>query len=583
MSIVKLAKVTFIGLSADRENLLTELQKKGCLQLIPLATPSSSTESIRSIAGANEALKFLQSYPQRRRQQLNESRFDAEKIEQQTLAVRDKLYRLEAERDFIIKRLQDLRPWGDFVLPPLAEMGNLRFWFYVVAHSDMPKIAELATTLEIIKRDSRFCYVVVVAEHEPIHIPLARIHLGDKSRNQLEERLDEVELAIEDAIAERAGLTRWCELFARNINKLQNRAACLAALSQTYHQGTTFAVQGWSPVECVAELTAYSEQQGFYFSAESALPDDNPPTLMRNSPLLAAGEDLVTFYMTPGYRTWDPSSVIFVSFVIFFAMILADAGYASVLGLGLLLNWKKLSGHKFRPLLLSIVLASIVFGMLMGSYFGVTPTKDSWLNTLHIIDMSNTNRMMLLSVMIGIFHIVLANIMTAYCYTHWSERLPSVGWISIIFGACALAVSQQTLGVGLLTLGGLLIVLFTAPKEKPLTRFLQGLVGLTRLSGVMGDILSYLRLFALGLGSASLALEFNRMAGDVYTSYSGIGLVFALFILLFGHGVNLILGVASGVIHGLRLNVIEFFNWGLTEEGTLYKPFKQVEDKLWNR
>ena len=125
-----------------------------------------------------------------------------------------------------------------------------------------------------------------------------------------------------------------------------------------------------------------------------------------------------------------------------------------------------------------------------------------------------------------------------------------------------------------MVIGALLILVFSAPNEKPLARSLQGLLGLTRLSGVMGDILSYLRLFALGLGSASLSIEFNRMAVGVYESYAGVGLVFSILILLLGHSVNL----ASGVIHGLRLNVIEFFNWGRAEEGTLYKPFKQIGD-----
>jgi len=134
-----------------------------------------------------------------------------------------------------------------------------------------------------------------------------------------------------------------------------------------------------------------------------------------------------------------------------------------------------------------------------------------------------------------------------------------------------------------LIIGALLVLWFTAPREKPLTRLVHGLEGLTRLSGALGDVLSYLRLFALGLGSASLALVFNNMAADVYAGYPGIGLVFALLILVLGHGVNLFLGIASGVIHGLRLNMIEFFNWGLKEEGTLFKPFKQSEDNLWNR
>ena len=133
-----------------------------------------------------------------------------------------------------------------------------------------------------------------------------------------------------------------------------------------------------------------------------------------------------------------------------------------------------------------------------------------------------------------------------------------------------------------MALGAILIVGFTAPREKPLARLGQGLLGLTKLSGALGDILSYLRLFALGLASASLAVEFNNMAAGIREGFPGVGLLFALLILVLGHTVNLFLGIASGVIHGLRLNVIEFFNWGLKEEGTQYKPFKQSEDNSWN-
>jgi V/A-type H+-transporting ATPase subunit I len=180
--------------------------------------------------------------------------------------------------------------------------------------------------------------------------------------------------------------------------------------------------------------------------------------------------------------------------------------------------------------------------------------------------------------------------MNAYRYEHWQDRLSSVGWISIICGGFALGISStltlaglQELGIALMAIGALLVVWFTAPRARPFARLLHGLEGLTRLSGALGDVLSYLRLFALGLGSASLAIEFNHMALGVYEGYPGIGLLFALLILVLGHGINLALGITGGVIHGLRLNVIEFFNWGLKEEGTLYKPFKQSEDNLWNR
>jgi V/A-type H+-transporting ATPase subunit I len=403
-----------------------------------------------------------------------------------------------------------------------------------------------------------------------------------------------VELAIEDTQAERAYLTRWHDLFSHDINRLEDLAVCHSAAAQTYSNDKAFALHGWAPVDSIPALQDYSKNQAFYFSSEASTQEDNPPTLMQNRPWFKAGEDLVTFYMTPGYLTWDPSAVTFVSFVIFFAMILADAGYAALLGLALLFMWKKLgqssSGQRFRPLLLSVVIASLGFGAMVGSYFGVTPADESLPGKLHILEMSDTDRMMMISVVIGVFHIVLANVMNAYRYPRWLERLPSVGWIGVICGGFALAISTSItvahlheVGIAMMAVGGLLILWFTAPREKPFSRLTQGVLGLTRISGALGDVLSYLRLFALGLGSASLAIEFNSMAAGVREGYPVIGMFFALLILILGHGVNLILGIAAGVIHGLRLNVIEFFNWGLKEEGTLYKPFKQSEDNSWNR
>ena len=594
MSIVTMQKVTFIGMTADRDILLTDLQKMGCVQIIPLASGSAAAAKTAPTTGAHEALKFLHNYPWRRRQILDPEHFDAVDVQRQTLETRNNLHNLKDERDFLIKRIQDMRPWGDFVLPSLADMDNLRVWFYVVPHKMLPKIQALATVWDIIKHDNRFCYVVVISKDEPSEMPVPRVHLGYKSRHELEARLDEVELAIEDAQAERAHLTRWHDLFSQNLNQLEDLAVCQSAAGQIYSNDSAFALQGWAPAESLPVLDNYSKKQAFYFASETSTPEDNPPTFMRNLSWFGAGEDLVTFYMTPGYRTWDPSAIVFVSFVIFFAMILADAGYAALMGLALLFRWKKMgyssSGRRFRPLLLSVVGASLIFGALVGSYFGVTPAPESWPGKFQLLNMDDTDRMMMISVVIGVFHVVLANIMNACRYEHWQDRLSSIGWIGVVSGGFALALGNslniatlQEPGIALMVSGALLIVGFTAPEAKPLARFLGGLEGLTKLSGALGDILSYLRLFALGLGSASLAIEFNSMAAGVYEGYPGIGVVFALLILVLGHGVNLILGIASGVIHGLRLNVIEFFNWGLKEEGTLYQPFKQSEDNSWNR
>jgi V/A-type H+-transporting ATPase subunit I len=402
-----------------------------------------------------------------------------------------------------------------------------------------------------------------------------------------------VELAIEDAQAERAHLTRWCRLLSRDQDQLDDAAARVGAAQQTCDRDPLFALEAWAPREHVEELAEYAARGGFVFERRPPAPDENPPTLMRNVPRVSAGEDLVNFYMTPGYWTWDPSPVVFVSFAIFFAMILADAGYAAVLGLGLVAGWRRLgrsaSGQRLRPLFCLIVLASLIYGVLVGSYFGITPPRESVLGQLHWLDMSNSKLMMGLSVLVGGVHVLLANVMDARRHPKWRDGLASLGWASAVGGGLLLAAGAllpavallKPVGGGAIVLGLLLVVAFTAPHEKPLNRLVQGLLGLTKVSAAFGDILSYLRLFALGLASASLALAFNDMAAGLRSGMPRFGLLLALLVLAFGHVLNLLLGVSSGVIHGLRLNVIEFFNWGLREEGHRFAPFRRKEGSLW--
>jgi len=588
MSIVQLDKVTFVGMTEDRERLLRDLQELGCLHIEPFAMESENQNTLGPSAGTREALQFLRDYPQRRRQIKDTKRFDAIEVEAKVLDVRQRLQTLSDERDFLIKRIQDMRPWGDFEFSPLPDMGGLRLWFYVIPHRDMALIRDLPLPHEIVKKDNRYCYVVVVSENEPEGMPVNRTHIGSRPRHELEARLEEVEVAIEDVQAERAYLTRWYSLLRENIATLEDKAALDAAQNRTYTRTGMFALRGWAPHIRLAELQDYARRHGVHIDAQEVQPDDSPPTYLDNPPWLAAGENLVNFYMTPGYKTWDPSQIVFFSFALFFAMILADAGYALLLGIALWFFWRKMGassgGRRFRPLCLVIVIFSLLYGMLIGSYFGVAPPKDSLLASLHVLDMSNTNLMMAISVFIGCIHVILGAALDAARHKNIVEGLESVGWACIVAGGLAFLLSMafapgvlKPLSVILAGVGALLVLLFAAPFEKPLSRLTKGLLGLTKLSGAFGDVLSYLRLFALGLASGSLAAEFNNMGAGINDAMPGVGVFFAFLLLFLGHAVNLLLGLASAVIHGLRLNVIEFFNWGLKEEGSLFKPFRRTE------
>jgi V/A-type H+-transporting ATPase subunit I len=166
----------------------------------------------------------------------------------------------------------------------------------------------------------------------------------------------------------------------------------------------------------------------------------------------------------------------------------------------------------------------------------------------------------------------------------------SAGWVFIFLGGVLLWIgvsgdetitSVKKAGVVLFGLGLAFVLFFTSVEGLLWRRILSGLQGLTRLSGAFGDALSYLRLFALGLASASLAGTFNELAGQVRSAFPGIGLLFALLIIILGHGLNFVLAISSGLIHGLRLNFIEFFKWSISEEGYPFTAFARKEKISW--
>jgi V/A-type H+-transporting ATPase subunit I len=590
MSIVSLAKVTFYGHTDDRQQTLSDLQTFGCLHIIPLASEQEILTKGGASSRSREALRFLTSCPIQRRQVRDLKKFNARATEKKALALLDKIQDLEAERDFLMGRIANLKPWGEFSFPTREALNNLRLWFYIVPHKDMKQVESTDLIWEVISRDNRFCYVVVISESQPEGMPVERVRTGNKSLSQLEDRLEEVEIELEDLQAERAGLTRWCSLFARSIDRLEDQAAVKDAAEQTYAEDPVFALQAWTPKNTIARLQQYANEQGLVFETADPQPAETPPTLMQNPKGLAGGQDLVSFYTTPRYWLWDPSMIVFFSFALFFAMIFADAGYSASLGLIVAALWKKMgqsdAGRRFRILLATLVGAGVIYGVIVGSYFGVSPGEDSLPGRLKIIDMMNFSVMMQLSILLGVFHLVVANAVTAWHFRRSIRAAVPAAWVFIFLGAVALwqAASHgdtlaflQPYGIGAMGVGLVGVLLFNSTEGPLWKRLLKGFGGLTGLSNAFGDALSYLRLFALGLASASLASTFNGMAGQVKEALPGIGILFALLIALLGHTLNFVLSLSSGFIHGLRLNFIEFFRWSISEEGQPYNAFARKE------
>jgi V/A-type H+-transporting ATPase subunit I len=599
MSIVTLRKATVLGLTKEKTEVLKALQLAGCLHLVPLTEAPAAPENAPTERpeACLQALKYLHASPNRRHQVVSAADFDVDDVASRVLDNRQRVREAIDRRDMLAKRIKDREPWGDFEFPGEDDLDGYRFWFYILPLNKKAALRELAVPWEIVHQDNISAYVLVIARDEPPSrlLPVARIHTGSESLATLRRQLEDTEIELDTLRAERDSLTRWILLLEQNIASAEDVAALNYATALTLDDEHVFAVQGWVAADLVADLAARTSELGLGLLIEPPAADDAPPTLLDNPEATAGGADLVSFYQTPAYSSWDPSAIVQFSFALFFAMILGDAGYGLLLAGMLAIAWPRLGrsdlGRRMRSLASVITALSVGYGVLAGSYFGMSPRPESILAGLQVLRLDDFDTMIRLSVIIGASHVALANGMRARMHTRWRDRIVPLSWNVVIAGSLSLwlfgSVGRAVeLGCyALIVAGSLGVVCFGGDRKvesvrDAALRLSGGLLALTNITKVFGDVLSYLRLFALGLASASLAITFNQLAQDAAAAAPGAGLLLKILILTLGHGLNLALAIVSGVVHGLRLNFIEFFNWGMEKEGYPFRPFRKKEIEL---
>ncbi|WP_413111312.1 V-type ATP synthase subunit I [Thaumasiovibrio sp. DFM-14] len=601
MSIKRLKRLTLGGQASRREEILMALQALGCMHLIPLSEDNAKANralAMQQPTEASEALAWLSRVERRRRPVTDKELVDIEELVAQILENKRSIRQQQDKRDLLKERLQLLRPWGEFELPELSSLNGMRFWFYLVPLKKMAALNDVEQPWQEIHRDQKNAYIVVVSESEPNEdlMPVDRSHVGSHSISTVEEYLDIAEQHLEDLLAEREALTRWIYPLSQSLAASQDHAELLLASSGVQDEGSFFLIQGWMPADAEETVIEVAEAYGSAVVFEEPNAEDEPPTLLENSDLTGGGSEAMGFFQTPNYRAWDPGNLVFYSFSLFFAMIMNDAMYCALFGLIILFFKDKLlasnEGKRLMNLGLFMSGLGIVWGVLAGSYFGVSPSEGSFLGFFNIIDMNNYDAMMKLSVFIGVVHLIIANVMTAYINRPNLRALAPLGWASLMFGGMLLwfgmtgtiwAWLGNFLGILLMIGGAGLVCVFSSDRpvnnrKDMLLRALDGAKAIYNITSAFGDILSYMRLFALGLSGASLAMTFNSLAGQVVEAQPVSGVLFAGLILLLGHVLNFALCIMSGVVHGMRLNVIEFVNWGLSDEGYPFKAFRKKED-----
>jgi V/A-type H+-transporting ATPase subunit I len=407
--------------------------------------------------------------------------------------------------------------------------------------------------------------------------------------------------------------------------EFETASAGMQTLQDAPAEATVSWLSGFIPADKLVALKQSAGENSWALVMDDPAPADRPPTLLRNGPVARIIQPLFTFLGTiPGYREFDISPSYLIFFSIFFAMILGDAAYGMVImGIALAVGFSfKKKGAAFpdiAKLLVFLASTTIVWGTITGSWFMIGhESLPLFLTALILPPFNNTGPLMEFPLFLQRVFSLPAEVPVDEFKTHWSIQflcftiavtqltwartkrimrlLPSlsavaqVGWFILMLGIYFLVLSML-LGVGfpafapwLLGTGIALILIFSEQKGGNfLVNIGKSCAGLFPLFlktvSCFADIISYIRLFAVGLAGAMIGITFNQMAfpddGLGYGLAFVLRLVVAVVLVVFGHGLNLALASLSVIVHGVRLNLLEYAGNHLEMEwsGYAYNPF----------
>ena len=364
---------------------------------------------------------------------------------------------------------------------------------------------------------------------------------------------------------------------------------------------TVMVLEGYCPIDTESTLLDFLQKNDIYYEVNDPKAEDNVPIKLRNNRFTKLFEPLTGMYGLPNYNEFDPTPILGPFFLLFFAMCMGDAGYGLILilfGIGVIT--KKIKIEMFEglgPIITVLGVGTTVIGFFLGTFFGIDLSTVSWLpNSVKGIllkgELMGFDIQMVAAIIIGIFHICLAMVVKAICYTKQSgimNNLSTWGWLILILGGiitAILAISNaisieatkyMIIAIGIISALGIFI--FNNIKRNPLINIGAGLWDTyNMITGILSDVLSYIRLYALGLAGAMLGQAFNQLGfmvlGDdpIFIQYLPF-----IIIVLIGHTLNIALSSLSAFVHPLRLTFVEYFkNLGYEGKGEKYSPLSKV-------
>ena len=609
--ITKMTKYSFVLLTGEKEGFLEQLQELGVVDISRSVKPIDSDSSVmfHKAERARKTLEFLESIDYSKDT-------DAEAIAKATVNIegdpvdfieecRAKLTELHAAIAHAEKQLQATLPWGEYdkkALDGLKDLGYAIRYYAVDAKKFDESWGELYPLQVVENNGKKVWFVTVAPKGEAYSFPVQEVAAPEITSAEAASDIARIKTEITDCKAGLLNAKDYIPAIKEACNsdlvELDRYLAKEAGEGAAEDMITVFT--GFAPVENDAELVEAFDKMGVLYIKEDAAQEDNPPIKLRNNWFTRQFECFTEMYGMPVYSEFDPTPILAPFYLLFFAMCLGDAGYGIVLLLfGLMLNkgWLKVGMFDGLGNIIALLGAgTMVVGTVLGTFFGIGMHDASWVpewmkNLMIVGDVDVPgvgvlNIQMLLAMGIGIFHICVAMTVKAICYTKrfgWKENIATWGWLILIVGgvltgllALGKLLSPEAIKWALIIIGAvsaLAIYIFNTPGRNPLINVGAGLWDTYNMAtGILGDVLSYLRLFALGLAGGMLGQAFNNLALSVKGDAVMTWVPFVL-ILIVGHVINILLSSLGAFVHPMRLTFMEYFkNAGYEGKGSSYNP-----------
>jgi len=593
--ITPMKKYTFLILASRYEAFLSQLRDAGVVHVTLKAEGLADNPAIHESLNEADSLRKLiaQGAP--------------DQLLQEKAAVQG---RIDATR----KEVARMEPWGEFDSSRITQLKKAGYDIRFFTCSKKQYAGQGIMVNEI----GDTVYGVLVGD-EPLDETLNEVTLNEHSVNELQADLDALNGLL---VAAEARIEAWqkahLEDTKRQLAETEWRIDWqrVELSGDNAAEGALRLLEGFCPEDKTESLNQMLSTADVYYEAEEPTENDRTPIQLKNNRFSKLFEVFTGMYGWPTYGEFDPTPILAPFYLLFFSMCMGDAGYGILLMLfGWMVGKRKINIAMFEglgPIITTLGVGTLVVGFFSGTAFGMDlsalfPSIDYlFLNGKVITDggvhyvskavyaaqglEGGYDAMMVLALLIGVFHICLAMVVKSLCYTKrfgFRSQLGTWGWTLLIVGCLTafiicmvLGASQQTTKTVLITIAAISalgIYLFNTPGRNPLLNIGAGLWDTYNMAtGVLGDTLSYIRLYALGLAGGMLGGAFNNLGlmilGDS-ASATWQWLPFVI-ILIIGHLLNLAMSALGAFVHPLRLTFVEYFkNSGYEGKGVFYKPF----------